>query len=99
LQLQSEGIVMRRKVDPELQQAAQRIHAIGEHCMADEFPMFRRRLTLPLSLLGGALLIIAQLLDYLAPMQYESIKIGLRIAGALVLAATLALRLWPRMWK
>jgi hypothetical protein len=89
---------MRRKPKPELEEAAQRIHAIGEDCMTDDFPMFRRRLTFPLSLLGGALLVAAQLLNYFEPSQFGSIKTALWILGFLVFAATIALRLWPQMW-
>ena len=36
---------MRRKSNPELQQASQRIRAIGYTCKDDDFPIFRGRLT------------------------------------------------------
>ncbi len=90
---------MRRKSNLELQHASQRIRAIGDKCMDDEFPIFRRRLTFPLSLLGGAMLIAAQGLEYLLPSQLGSVKAGLWAVGIPILAVSLVLRFWPRMWK
>jgi hypothetical protein len=90
---------MHSKPKPELQQAAQRIRAIGDRCMDDDFPMFRRRLTFPLSLLAGALVVASQMLDYLEPMKFDAAKIALWIAGLIVFGVTLTLRLWPRTWK
>lgn len=90
---------MKRESNPELAQAKQRIQAIGDDCMVDDFPMFRRRLTTPLSLVAGGLLIGAQLLDYLAPAQFGWIKASLWTAGLLLFVPTLILRLWPKMWR
>lgn len=67
--------------------------------LADDFPMCRRRLTFPLSLFGGGLLIAPQFIDYLALTQYGLTKTALWVSGFFVMAATLTLRLRPRMWK
>jgi hypothetical protein len=90
---------MKRTSNPELARAKQRIRAIGDDCMTDEFPMFQRRLTTRLSLLVASFLIGAQLLDYLVPGQFGLVKTSLWIAGFLVLIPTLVLRLWPKMWR
>jgi hypothetical protein len=90
---------VKHKSHPELCHAEQRIYAIGDDCMADEFPMFRRRLTFPLSLLALALVVAAYLIECLAPVQFVAIKAVLAISGYFVFFITLVLRLWPRMWQ
>ena len=50
-----------------------------------------------LSLLGGALLIAAQGLEYFLPSQLGLVKAGLWAVGIPILVVSLALRFWPRM--
>jgi hypothetical protein len=89
---------MFRKSSPELRHTEQRIRAIGEDCMKDEFPMFRRRLTSPLSVLGGILVVLALLFDHLEPERFDFGKATLLGMGLLALGVALVLRLWRRTW-
>jgi Na+/glutamate symporter len=90
---------MIRKSRPELRRTEQRIRAIGEDCMKDEFPMFRRRITTPLSVLGGVLVVLAMLLDHIEPYRFDFGKAVLLCIGMFALGVAFVLRLWRKTWR